>query len=167
MSAGTSSSFHRTVSLFAIACLSALVVGPFAAWMAHERGSMPGSFAAERYRAGEEFRVSEPGRSVAVWALPADTDRSAVRCTSNDEPRELAETRTTQIDGESAVLLLDDEFLSLEKLVCTGGGLSTIAVSSRLAESTSRTMTIGALVAAPVLVVVGLALRRRGFRWPV
>lgn len=167
MSVSPPSSFHRTVSLFAIACLAALVVGPFAAWMAHEQGAMPGSFSAERHAAGEEFRVSEPGRNVGVWALPADVDRASVRCTSNGESLELAESRTTQLDGESAALLLDDEFLSLERLSCSGGGLQEIAISSRLAESTARTMMIGALVATPVLFVVGLVLRRRGFRWPI
>lgn len=158
---------HRTVSLFAIACLAALVVGPFAAWMAHEQGAMPGTFSAERHSAGEEFRVSEPGRNVAIWALPAEVDRASVRCTSNGELLGLAEERTTQVDGESAVLLLDDEFLSLERLSCSGGGVQELALSSRMAESTSRTITIGALVATPALFVVGLVLRRRGFRWPV
>lgn len=161
------SSVDRVVSLFAIACLAFLVVGPFAAWVAHERASLPGNVHQERYRPGEEFRVTEAGSSAAIWALPGDVDRGAVRCTSNGEALELAPENTTEIDGTTAVLLLDKEFLSLERLSCSGGGIDQLAVSTRLAESSARTLTVGALVATPILFVLGIVLRRRGYRWPI
>ncbi|WP_293781724.1 hypothetical protein [uncultured Aeromicrobium sp.] len=132
-----------------------------------ERSDLPGHFESTRIAAGEEYRPTRAGQQFAFWALPEDVDRGSVRCTDDGETLELADPATTEIDGQSAVLLIDATFTALDRVSCTGGGIDEIAVSMRVAESTARTIIIGALVATPVLFVVGLVLRRRGFRWPI
>lgn len=154
--------WNKTVSMFAIACMCAIVVGPMAIiFGVAQLNEFPGRFSRDAYAAGEELRVSEPGRMVSIWGFGEELDRDAVSCTDHGEAEALTdEAAHTTVGNRSFTLLLDDDYTVLNELSCAGGGLEELRVSTRTPESRAIAFIVGGSVATVVLVPVGFVLWR-------
>lgn len=154
----------KTVSLFALACMTFIVVGPFGAWMVYKQAQPPGWFSNEVINPGDTFSPTSASRTVAVWGTPATLDIQEVQCTLEDEPIKLDKERTTtDIKGAEAVLLFtnDGNYTVFDRISCEGGGLAQIHMSNRFPMDKARKIIIALLVATPIVGGFGVVLFRR------
>lgn len=161
---------RKTISLFALACLTVIITGPFGAFMAYQKAQPPGTFIHKVIEPGDSFSPTSASRTVAVWAIPSDVQVDAVNCTLDGEQIQLDQERSvTDINGTEAVLLFTNrgDYSVFDRVVCTGGGIEEIRMSARLSESNSRIMMGMSLGAIPIMAAFGYFLFKRGYRWPL
>lgn len=152
----------KTVSLFALACMTFIITGPFAAWTAYKLAQPPGTFSDQVINPGETFSQTRASKTLAVWGTPASLDIQEVECKLEDESIKLEKDRiTTEIKGTEAVLLFDGNYTVFDRISCQGGGLEQIHLSNRFPMDKARKIIIASLVATPLLGGFGIFLFRR------
>ncbi|MCJ7843544.1 hypothetical protein MUB24_22245 [Lederbergia sp. NSJ-179] len=153
---------RKVALLLAIACMTFIIIGPFAAWMTYKLAQPPGTFTNQVISPGETFFQTKAAKTLAVWGTPANLDIQAVQCKLDDELVMLEKERTiTDIKGAKAVLLFDGDYTVFDRISCEGGGLEQIHLSNRFPMDKARKIIITSLVATPLLVGFGIFLFRR------
>lgn len=153
---------RKAVSLFAIACMTFIITGPFAAWIVYKLAQPPGTFSNQVIHPGETFSQTKAGKTLAVWGAPASLEIQEVQCRVDDRPIKLKKERTTTDNkGNEVILLFDGNYTVFDRVSCEGGGLEEIHLSNRFPIDRARKIMIGSLVATPLVGGLGIVLFKR------
>lgn len=166
-------SMRQVTALFGLVCLAGSVLAAaFAVFLLTTDGSGP-TFSSEESPAGQSVRLVRP---TTLWAKPSTVDLASVTC----RVQELGGTRTAHLplghapDGQSTVRSSAHGTLryltrtskagfTVGSVTCTGSNLSAI-VTARDSREIHRAAGVAFVVATPILLVLGLGIRRAGFR---
>lgn len=152
----------RMVSLFALACMTFIIIGPFAAWTVYKLAQPPGTFSNQVIHPGETFSQTKAGKTLAVWGTPASLDVQDVQCKIGDRAIKLKKERTAiDIKGNEAILLFDGNYTLFDRISCEGDGLEKIHLSNRFPMDKAQKIMIVLLVATPLAGGLGIILFRR------
>src|SRR4051812_31013254 len=164
---------RRVTALFGLVCLAGSVLAAaFAVFLLTTHGSGR-TLSSEEVPAGRSVRLVRP---TTVWAKPATVDLSSVSCTAE----ELGGTKAARLplghapDGKGTATSSAHGTLryltrtsaagfTVGSVTCTGPNLSAI-VTARDAREIRHDAGIAFLVAVPILLLLGLGIRRAGFR---
>jgi hypothetical protein len=165
-------SMRQVTALFGVVCLvGSLLAAVFAVFLLTTDGSGP-VFGSES-PAGESVTLIRP---TTLWAKPASVELSAVTCTAD----ELDGTRKVRLplgnppDGKATVdssrhgtlrylTRTSAAGFTVGSVTCNGSGLSAI-VTARDSRAIHHHTGLGLLVGVPILLLLGLGIRRAGFR---
>ena len=166
-------SMRRITALFGLVCLAgSLLAAVFAVFLLTTGGSGP-TFSSDETPAGQSVRLVRP---TTLWAKPSSVELSAVTCTAE----ELDGTRSARLplghapDGKATVTSSGHGTLryltrtstagfTVGSVTCTGADLTAI-VTARDSSAIHHSAGVGFLVAVPILLLLGLGIRRAGFR---
>lgn len=166
-------SMRRVTALFGLVCLAGSVLAAaFAVFLLTTGGSGP-TFGREESPAGQIVRLVRP---TTLWAKPATVELSSITCTAV----ELGGTKTARLalghapDGEATatssahgqlryLTRTSTAGFTVGSVTCAGLGLSAI-VTARDSGEIHHAAGVAFLVAVPVLLLVGVGIRRAGFR---
>lgn len=164
--------FKRTLALFGLVCLVGAVLTPWLAWQVHARDSAAPRPGSTLHAAGSVIGDPALLSGAELWAEPATIDRSAITCQSNLRKRgtltahdlgaDRARHRTVTVDGTEVRYLTSAD--GLTQIRCEGPGLTGIRLSEGTAATGGNGAAVAVLLAAPILAIVGLAIRRTGYR---
>ena len=163
---------RQVTALFGLVCLAGALLAPILGIVLLVTGGGGPAFSDETHEPGQEIRLVRP---TTVWAQPASVDVSAVTCTAS----EFGGTGSAKLQvgkpssGPSIVdrSTGDVRFLtttsradfSVGTVSCTGGGITAI-LTARDSGAVHKQAGIAFLVATPILLAIGLGVRRAGFR---
>jgi hypothetical protein len=166
-------SMRRVTALFGLLCLAGSVLAAaFAVFLLATNGSGP-TFSGEESPTGQSVRLVRP---TTLWAKPSTVDLSSVTCTAE----ELGGPKTVRLplghapDGKATVTNSAHGTLryltrtskagfTVGSVTCTGTNLSAI-VTARDSGAIHHAAGVAFLVAVPILLLLGLGIRRAGFR---
>lgn len=164
---------RQVAGLFGLVCLVGGVVAPFLGIALLVMGGSGPSFSSQVHAAGQSIRIVKP---TTLWAKPASVDVSSITCTADEfggsertvlTPGGASDGRSTATSSQHGslryVASTTAAGFSVGSVTCTGPGLTAI-VTARDSGTIGKHAGIAFLVAAPILLTLGVGIRRAGFR---